>query len=300
MIWVFGATGQLGFHLMERLGPRGATLPRAAYDLARVSELPARLEALAEEKGPPEAVINATAYNLVDKAESDGETAMRINARVPAAMAAWAGGRGVPFLHFSTDFVYSGEGEEPWRESDEARPLNAYALSKLAGESSVLAAHPRAVVLRTAWVYSHRRENFVLTMLKRARADGRLRVVADQIGHPTWADDLARHALEIADHPETRAGRAGGVYNLAGAGAVSRHDFAREILRQALFFEPMLDGTAIEPVRTADFASPAQRPLNTRLSLEKVARVFGVEPRPWREALADCMGLIYGAPNERR
>lgn len=278
-VWVAGSTGQLGFYLTERLTD-SVSVPKGTASFLRKPGV------------IPRALINATAYNFVDRAETDREACWDLNVEYPRTMAKWAAENQVPFMHFSTDFVYSGEGDQPWRESDVPHPLNYYAESKLGGEKAVLEAYPMAAVIRTSWVYSHRRENFVLAILKRAREKGELTVVNDQVGSPTFADELAANTLRLMEHPEFLKTSAR-IWHLSDSGYVSRFDFARGIIEEASRFEPELSRCKISPVKTADFKSPAKRPLNSRLSLERAAK-FGIKPRPWRENLRLCLERFYG------
>jgi dTDP-4-dehydrorhamnose reductase len=293
--WVIGATGQLGFHLGERLGMNGVPITHAHLDLTKTSGIAKFFDNQVLESEEPSVVFNATAYNKVDQAEKEQNLCDLMNVEAPRAMANWCSTRLIPFVHFSTDYVYSGSGVQPWQESDVNEPLCYYGRSKLKGERAVLEEWPSALVFRTSWVYSHRRENFMLTILKNAREKGEVSVVTDLIGHPTYADALAETVLKISRHPEFESREAGGVYNLSDSGEVTRFDFAQAILEEAEEYEKELSGVKMKQVLSTDFASAAKRPANTRMSLDKVRRTFGVQPAPWRENLKICMRRYYAS-----
>lgn len=291
--WILGASGQLGASLAEQLGDQQTLLlDRSQLDLSRTQELSLRLDQLAEARNGeiPQFLINATAYNQVDLAESERDLCYTINAIAPGQMAAWCASNKIGFVHYSTDYVYSGLGDRPWTEEDVAEPLNYYGQSKLEGERNVLSAHTNAFVFRTSWVYSHRRANFVLAILKRARELKQLTIVNDQTGSPTWAWHLAELTLSALHDLERKPG---GIYNLCDAGFVSRLGFVERILEIASKFEPSLDNVSISTVETSSLNAPAKRPLNTRLSTEKAQRLLGVRPLTWQGNLERCLERYY-------
>ncbi len=305
-IWVIGSEGQLGFYLKER-SPNSLLFSRADLDLEKTHLIEENLnKALKEFR--PDYLINASAYTKVDLAETERASCQKINVDAPAKMAHWSKQIGARFFHISTDYVYSGLGDKPWTETDEVSPLNFYGLSKLTGERAVLEENSDALIFRTSWVYSHRRENFVLAILKRARTQNFLKVVDDQVGSPTYADHLAEFLLTLAGCDPSKALKApnarkeamgktvSGVYHFADGGYVSRLEFAREILRQASQFEAALKTVEIVPAKTADFPAPAERPLNSRLSLESTQDTFGDVIKPWQQGLTSCLKRIYLAP----
>jgi dTDP-4-dehydrorhamnose reductase len=273
---VLGAAGQLGSALAGRLGERG--LPFAARDSRGldVADAGAVARALAEIR--PGAVLNAAAYTDVDGCERDPARAAAVNALAPAALARLCREAGIGLLHVSTDYVFDGRTEGPLAEDAPVAPLSEYGRSKLAGERAVLAASPDFVVVRTSWVFG-RGKNFIASVRARAetvRKDpsaGPLRVVDDQVGSPTYAEDLAGGLLDLLD----RGGR--GLYHLANRGAASRLELARFALDAA-----GLADLEIQPVKTVDFPLPAQRPLHTVLDCAR-ARAAGVSLRPWQEAV---------------
>lgn len=270
---VFGRTGQLARELAA-LAPEARFLGRDEADLSDPAACAAALRPAA-----PAAVINAAAYTAVDRAESNAETARRVNADSPAAMARECAALGIPFLSISTDYVFDGSGDAPRAEDAPSGPLGVYGATKLAGEEAIAAAGGHWAVMRTSWVFSAHGSNFVKTMLRLGAERDRLTIVADQIGGPTPAEDIAAAALTmIRAMQEDRA--KGGLYHFAGTPDVSWADFAREIFATAGLAPEVVD------IPTADYPTPAARPLNSRLDCSRIARDFGI-PRPdWRAALA--------------
>jgi len=269
---VFGQTGQVAREL-ARLLPDALFLGRTRADLTDPAACAAAIAGT-----QADVVINAAAYTAVDRAESDVATAMAVNAAAPAAMAVAAAARGLPFLHISTDYVFDGSGTRPWQPGDATGPLGVYGQSKLAGEEAVRAAGGVHVILRTSWVFSAHGANFVKTMLRLGADRPVLRVVADQIGGPTAAADIAATLVTMAT--ALRAGAAGGSYHYAGQPAVSWADFARAIFRSA-------DLTvAVEDIASEAYPTPARRPQNSRLDGSTLKTDFGIDPPDWQLGLA--------------
>lgn len=283
-IWIFGVQGQLGFHLAEQWGSTAVGFTRADLDFEKenwLSRLDHQLRA-----GRPAYVLNATAYNQVDRAETDQKNCWRLNVEVPEQLALWCRAQDLPFVHYSTDYVFSGEGEREWREEDPPSPLNSYGRSKWEGEKAVLSAHPGALVIRTSWVYSHRRANFILGVLERARQGQPLQMVTNQIGRPTWASSLAEWTLKVM------AKSGSGLLHICDGGEhVSRFELAKAALEMASDFEPALKNVEVKPID--DFPTPAKRPTNSRLSLAKLKSWTGEEPRSWKDNLRACLERYY-------
>jgi dTDP-4-dehydrorhamnose reductase len=279
---VFGGTGQVGREL-ARLLPDSRFPGRAEADLTD----PAACAALiaATDAG---AVINAAAYTAVDRAETEEALATAINAAAPAAMAAAAAARGLPFVQLSSDYVFGGAGTRPQAPTDRTAPVNAYGRSKLAGERGVLAAGGRALVLRSSWVFSAQGPNFVTTMLRLGRERQHLRVVADQIGGPTPAGAIAAACLTLAEG--RAAGGPAGIYHLSGTPDISWAGFAREIFRQS--------GLApqVEEIPTAEYPAPARRPLNSRLDCAGLERDYGIARPDWGAGLARVLAELAEKP----
>ena len=241
----------------------------------------------------PDAVVNAAAYTQVDAAESEVEAAFAVNRDGAAAVARAAYQNGLPVVHISTDYVFAGNKDAPYVETDEPGPASVYGASKLAGEIAVRAANPRHVILRTAWVYSPHGKNFVKTMLSLAQTRPLLRVVDDQIGNPTSASDLAVAALAAASRLTQDRGFSG-TFHYAGRGDVTWCGFARAIFAESA----RLGGpaTEVEPIATADYPTAARRPANSRLDCSAFERVFDAKKIPfWQDSLHTCLRrLIHG------
>jgi dTDP-4-dehydrorhamnose reductase len=235
-------------------------------------------------------IINTAAYTAVDKAEDEPELVRIVNVEAPGTMAIWAAGRSVPLVHFSTDYVFGGGGERPWREEDKPAPLSAYGASKLAGEEVVRAAGGDTLIVRTSWVYAAEGTNFLRAIARRAGEQCELRVVADQIGAPTsaalLADAVARMLNGGIDAFRASAAKASGLVHLTASGETSWHGFAEAIVEGLRARGVPLAAERVVPIRTGDYPARAKRPANSRLSLERLRTVFGITPAPWQEALA--------------
>ena len=276
-VLVFGQTGQVARELAKRSAQFDITaLGRAEADL---SEPAVCAKAVAESNA--DVVINAAAYTAVDKAEDEEALATCINAEAPGAMARACAAKAVPFLHISTDYVFDGKGENPWKPDNPTAPQNAYGRSKLAGENAVRAAGGAHVILRTSWVFSSHGNNFVKTMLRLAQTRDHLTVVDDQIGGPTAAGDIADALLKIASRMVQ--GAQGGTYHFSGAPDASWADFAREIFAQSGA------GTSVKGISTRDYPTPATRPLNSRMDCSATTRDFGITQPDWRQSLAQVL-----------
>jgi dTDP-4-dehydrorhamnose reductase len=234
----------------------------------------------------PALVVNAAAYTAVDRAETEVEAAFHANRDGPAALAAYCGGAGIPLIHVSTDYVFDGLKGAPYVESDPTNPTGVYGASKLAGEQAVLAACQRAIILRTSWVYAAAGHNFVLTMLKASARTDRLRVVADQIGCPTLASDLADVILQIVARIR-RDGwddRYAGLFHAAGTGWTSWHGLATAAFEEAA--RHGMTTPVVEAIATADWPTPVRRPPDSRLDCTRLAETFGLRLPPWRKSLS--------------
>ena len=278
-ILMFGATGQVAREVLRRAGPgvQVHSLSRAEADL----EDPAACAA-AIAGAEADVVLNAAAYTAVDRAEEEEARATVINGEAPAAMARAAAARGLPCIHISTDYVFAGGGTAPWQPDAATGPLGAYGRSKRVGERGVTAAGGVHAILRTSWVFSAHGGNFVKTMLRLSETRDALNVVADQIGGPTAAADIADACLAIAAAFRTGGGQSG-IYHFSGAPDVSWADFAREIFARA--------GRAVTvtDIPASQYPTPAARPSNSRMDCSSLETAFGI-PRPdWRHSLADVL-----------
>ena len=288
---VLGSAGQIGHELCRFAWP--ADYRVAGFDRAEVDITDQGAVTAAVDRERPDIVINAAAYTAVDRAESEPDAAWAGNCAGPGYLAAACRSAGIPLIHISTDYVFDGSKKGPYREDDPVNPLGVYGHSKEAGDRAVREALAEHVILRTAWVYSAHGHNFVKTMLRVAAERPMLRVVADQIGSPTSAADIAGAIAAIVQR--LAAGdRHWGTYHFAGAGAVTWHGFAEAIFELASSWR----GTPpkVEAITTADYPTPARRPANSVLDCRRIGEVFGIVPRPWREALAEVIGELYGRP----
>ncbi|MBP9183819.1 MAG: dTDP-4-dehydrorhamnose reductase [Fuscovulum sp.] len=275
-ILVFGQTGQVATELARRL-PAGVTARFLGRDRADLSD-PA---ACAAQVGDCDAVINAAAWTAVDRAETEEAAATVVNGEAPAAIARACAAKGLPFLHISTDYVFDGAGDRPFRPDDPTDPLGAYGRSKLAGEIGVRDSGARALILRTSWVVSAHGANFVKTMLRLGRERDSLNVVADQVGGPTPAAAIA-DALFVAARAMV-GGAAGGTHHFSGAPDTSWADFAREIMARAGL------SCTINDIPTSAYPTPARRPANSRLDCSALAAAFGIARPDWRAGLDDIL-----------
>ncbi|MFY8142630.1 MAG: dTDP-4-dehydrorhamnose reductase [Caulobacter sp.] len=293
-ILVTGGAGQVGLELLRAAWPEGVVLhapSRTELDLTVEASVRAAFEAT-----PFAAVINSAAWTAVDKAESEVANAFAANAIGPALLADITRARGVPLIQVSTDYVFDGEKPGPYAEDDPVGPIGIYGASKLAGETAVRLGNPRSVVLRTAWVLSAHRANFLKTMLRLAADRPTLRVVDDQYGCPTSARDIADAlkviTLRMIADPQAPTG----VYHFVNGGEASWADLAREIFR--------LSGAqggvhaAVEGIPSREYPTPARRPQNSRLLTNRIGADYAIHPRPWREAVADIIAelRVQGAP----
>lgn len=283
-VLVFGRTGQVATELLRRApaGVEVTALGRAEADLAD----PAACAGIIGQ-AEADAVINAAAYTAVDRAEAEETLAMAVNAVAPAVLAKACAARGLPFLHLSSDYVFDGSGDRPRRPGDPTGPLGAYGRSKLAGERGVALAGGAALVLRTSWVFSAHGANFVKTMLRLGASRDALRVVDDQVGGPTpaaaIADALLAAARAMAD------GAPGGIHHFAGSPDVSWAGFARAIFEEAEL------PCRVEPIPTADYPTPAARPLNSRLDCAAFAEAYGVARPDWHQGLREVLAELETA-----
>jgi dTDP-4-dehydrorhamnose reductase len=293
---LFGGTGQVGEEFRALAMPDGVEVVAPGRDTLDLEDAGAIARVIAA--GPWNAVINAAAYTQVDRAETDEAAAFAVNAGAPSRLAAETGRCGIPLIHISTDYVFDGRKGAPYIEQDEAAPLNVYGRSKLAGEHGVRAGSPRHIILRTSWAYSPYRRNFVKTILRLAAERDSLAVVADQHGCPTAARDIAKACLDIAMRCASEPERAPyGVYHFAGAGEASWFELATAIVDMSA--GRRRGSPQVVPIRTCEYPTPAARPLDARLDCTAVVREFGVDLRPWREALEETINRLLAGGDFR-
>ena len=278
MILIFGKTGQVATEL-QRAGDVLA-LDRDLTDLSNPSTCYDAIKIHA-----PEAVINAAGYTNVDRAESEEELATIINANSPKAMAQACRTLNIPLVHLSTDYVFDGTGNQPWQPKDITKPQNAYGRSKKIGEDGIRAVGSTYGILRTSWVVSSHGNNFVKTMLNLSENRDTLSLVADQIGGPTPAKDIAKACLQIVEQLKQDPSKSG-TYHFSGAEDVSWAEFATEIFQQTK------RSMSVLPIPTSDYPTPAVRPLNSRLNCSKTGEVFSIHQPDWRMGLNDILNEL--------
>jgi len=296
---VFGGNGQVGQELLRTLQSQGPLLattrsgelsdgtPCEQADFDAPESLVALLDRLR-----PARVINAAAYTAVDRAEQERPAAFRANAESPAVIARWCARHGVPFVHYSTDYVFDGQGASPYPVDARTAPLGVYGESKLAGEQAVRASGARHLIFRTAWVYASHGHNFLRTMLRAGADRDELKVVADQVGTPTPAALIAEvtaRALELDD------GVRSGTWHLTAAGQTSWHGFAEEIFRQAAALELLERVPKVLPISTAEYPTPARRPAYSCLDTTTLRADFDVILPAWQEGVARVLKDLAGA-----
>ncbi|MEM6451310.1 MAG: dTDP-4-dehydrorhamnose reductase [Cyanobacteria bacterium P01_D01_bin.105] len=285
-VLLMGANGQVGQELLKALkqdesfaGPVTA-VGRDELDLTNLDAIAQQISAL-----NPSLIINAAAYTAVDKAESEPELAHRINAEAPQVMAESAAKCGAALVHISTDYVFPGTEGSPRTETDATGPLSVYGKSKLAGEEAIRATLENHIILRTAWVYGTcGKGNFCKTMLRLAKERDTLGIVADQIGSPTWAKDIADAICQLGDRLISDASLAG-TYHFTNSGVASWYDFALAIFEEAQTLGIPLAIQTVNPLTTADYPTPARRPPYSVLNCQKVTQALGTSPPYWRESL---------------
>lgn len=300
-ILLLGADGQVGFELDRALAPLGRVVattragrlpggaPCRALDLA---DFDAARALVLDER--PDWIVNAAAWTRVDDAESETDLAFRINGHAPGILGAAAAAVGARVLHYSTDYVFAGTGNRPWREDDPTDPINAYGRSKLEGETQLRAATPAHLVLRVAWVYAARGRNFLRTMLRLAAERAELRVVADQVGAPT----PARWIAEASAHAIARLGLAApgdrrfGTFHLAPAGSTSWHGFAGAIVARAAAAGLIARAPSVVALGSHEFPTPARRPAWSVLDAGALREAFGLALPDWSRGLDAVVGEI--------
>lgn len=283
-ILLLGKTGQAGFELHRTLAPLGPiTAPsRAELDLTKEQAVADYLEA-----HNPDLIVNAAAWTAVDAAEQQQTEARRLNAGLPEQLAKYSAEQGAFLVHYSSDYVYPGNGTEPWKETSATGPLSVYGQTKLEGDQAIQQSGCEHLIFRTSWVYSARGNNFMKTMLRLAQSKPALNIVADQIGAPTPARLIAQiTAMAIQSHIPN------GLYHLAPRGETSWHGFAQEIFRQATEQGEQLamGPDNAHPIPTSDYPTPAKRPLNSRMDLSKLEAALNIQLPDWQSQLALTMG----------
>jgi dTDP-4-dehydrorhamnose reductase len=284
-ILVTGISGQVGGALLPLLRAHDViATDRKALDLGRPESISDVLDHLA-----PEFIINPAAYTAVDKAEDERDVAMRVNAEAPGAIARWARAKGVPFIHFSTDYVFDGSGAAPWRETDAPRPLSVYGSSKLAGENAIRAVGGNSLIIRTSWIYAARGVNFLRTILRLAQERKELRIVDDQIGAPTSASAVVGAVVMLVSGGQQRFATSvmetKGVVHLAASGETSWYGFANAIIEGLKARGVPLAVERVVAIPSEAYPTRAMRPRNSRLDLTRMRGLLGGSLPGWQEML---------------
>jgi len=281
----FGRSGQVGIELLARGIARGHDIAAVGRDIADLAQ-PERVPRAFSAAGSIDIVINGAAYTAVDKAESEPERANAVNGKAVGVLAETCAKRGVPLIHLSTDYVFDGMKAGPYVETDATAPLNAYGRSKLLGERLLAERLDRHIIMRTSWVFSAHGANFVKTMLRLGAERDALDIVDDQHGAPTSAGDIADACLAICERIVGQRAPRWGIYHFSSAGETTWRRFAEAIFADAPWARLK---ARINPISTAEYKTPARRPLNSRLDCAKLAVEFGIVGRPWRVALDEVL-----------
>ena len=289
-VLLLGSAGQLGVELVESLAPdfELTALTRAEADLTSEPALRAAIRA-----AEPAIVINAAAYTAVDRAESEPSLARAVNSAAPRIVAQEALRANAWLLHFSTDYVFDGSGDAPWKETDPTRPLNVYGKSKLEGEKAIAAAGCRHLIFRTSWVYASHGNNFLRTMLRLGQQRPSLNIVDDQVGAPTSTNELARAIRAVLHRLEDSTQRTQpGIYHMTCAGATTWFRFASAIFAG---MAGLVAAPELNPISTRQYPTPAARPHNSRLNCQKLDHAMGIHLANWEDALAEVIQELHDA-----
>ena len=288
-ILITGANGQVGYCLTQQLHGKH-TILAVDRDELDITDRDAVFATVASFK--PDVIINAAAHTAVDKAETEVELSEAINVKGPQYLAEAAKSIDSAILHISTDYVFDGQRAGKYKESDSTDPQGVYGKTKLAGEQAVTQANDKFIVLRTAWVFGEHGNNFVKTMLRLAKTRDTLGVVADQMGGPTYAGDIASTLIAIAEKIIAGEKVEYGIYHFTGEPYVSWCDFAKAIFDEAVSQNVLEKAPLVNDITTADYPTPAKRPANSCLDLTKIQQVFGIKPSDWQKALKNIKAYV--------
>jgi dTDP-4-dehydrorhamnose reductase len=286
---ITGAHGQVGYCLTQQLQGKHEIL---AVDRDELDITDERAVNKAIEDFRPNVIINAAAHTAVDRAETEVELSEAINVKGPKYLAKAAKSIDAAILHISTDYVFDGQREGKYKETDTTAPQGVYGRTKLEGEQAVAEANDKFIVLRTAWVFGEHGNNFVKTMLRLSKTRDTLSVVADQIGGPTYAADVARVLIHIAEQIIKGKNVEYGIYNFTGEPCVSWYDFAKAIFAEAVSQKVLNKAPIVNSITTADYPTPAKRPANSCLDLTKIQQFFDIQPSNWQKALKNIKAYV--------
>lgn len=292
-ILLLGKNGQVGWELQRALAPLGDVIALDRHSTTHCGDL-SNPEGIAQtvRDTQPDVIVNAAAYTAVDKAESDRENARLINVTSVEALARAAHSVNALLVHYSTDYVFDGSGDRPWKEDDATAPLNTYGKTKLQGEEAITANTAKFLILRTSWVYAAKGNNFAKTMIRLAQERETLSVINDQFGAPTGAEliaDSTVHAIKATLSQPEKAG----IYHLIASGETTWHAYASLVINYVRQKGLPLKVTAINTVETSAFPTPAQRPHNSRLNTEKFTTAFGLTLPEWQQGVVRMLDELY-------
>lgn len=292
-ILIFGKNGQVGSQLTKLLGDDCIPLDRQDVDLTDLESLQNYLNNLEE---APKAIIDAAAYTAVDKAEDEGkEINYLINRDAPITIAKYCKEKDIPFIYYTTDYVFDGSGDKPFTEDNvkNLKPLNEYGKAKLEAEQKIQKIGGKYLIFRVSWVYNEVGKNFVHTMIRLASDREELGIIDDQMGSPTYAFDIAKYTIEAINKSMNASNFPVGIYHMVNNGYTNWNEFAKEIFKLTSKKGVSLKINNVKSIKTKEYPTPATRPLNSRLSTNKISKVFRIKPRNWQEALKECIDKIY-------
>lgn len=296
-IFVAGGNGQIGFEVCRRLNKSGSVFSptRKELDLKNFEGVVDYLNAL-----KPDIIVNAAAWTAVDDAESDVVSAYALNQGLPAVLASYAVKQNIWLLHYSSDYVYSGHSDAPWKEDAETAPISVYGKSKLAGDLAIESSGAKYLTLRTSWVYSCRCQNFMKTILRLSAEKENISVVSDQWGAPTPASLIGEISTFLISRIQNKKGLEAGVYHLSAGGETNWYEFATEIVRLAKTKNVNVNVPDIVSIESSSYTTPAKRPLNSRLNTRKLQEALSIELPHWKEQLEITLSDYIAALDKKR
>lgn len=294
-ILILGSKGQLGRALLTQSPPSERAIigwSREDFDFSDIEKVSSELNRL-----KPSIVINASAYTAVDAAEGSATEAEKINGDLPRALAQYCAENQALLVHYSTDYVFSGEGQAPWKENDPPNPLNNYGVTKLSGERAIAENCKSYFIFRTSWVFDNQGKNFVTTMLRLAPDKDKLAIVNDQVGAPTYSVHLAQWTWTILSVALNKESSPFGIYHLCASGTTTWFDFAQYLLMKAKSLGIIQRMPILNPISTEDYAAPTKRPKNSRLDCSSVQSQFDISLAPWQEGIDECLKSLARVKN---
>ncbi|MDA0782547.1 MAG: dTDP-4-dehydrorhamnose reductase [Rickettsiales bacterium] len=289
---IIGKNGQVGSNLVRLLGNNAISYSHSDCDFKNLTQVTNLLK-----ETDIKAIFNACAYTNVDAAETEYDEAIAANCEIPDTLAKFCKEKDIPLVHYSTDYVYSGDGTAPNKEEDAPSPLNKYGQSKLDGEKRIIASGCKYLIFRTSWVYDLHGKNFLTTMLRLAKEREGLSIVSDQVGSPTYALDLAEKSIEAFENALKKDSFPSGVYNLCNSGETNWHEFAENIFDNAKKHGIALKIKEVKKITACEYPTPAKRPLNSRLDCSKAKSVLNTQMPDWKDSLEKCMEKLIENTN---